>query len=118
MDEYTKEEIAINGNQMYGGKRHDQICDELEASGYKDYELNLVSVGIWKGIESERIFQEKKLKEKEEYIAMLEAHISRDVDIGGLSRPFDINLHIEEEANERARFAKKYLGNQKEWINE
>ena len=40
------------------------------------------------------------------------------VDISGLFRPFNINLHIEEEANERARVAKKYLGNQKEWIND
>jgi hypothetical protein len=41
-----------------------------------------------------------------------------EVDIGGLFGPFDINLHIEEEANERTSVAKKYLGNQKEWIND
>jgi len=40
------------------------------------------------------------------------------MDISGLFRPFDIDKHIEEKANERASVAKKYLGDQKEWINE
>lgn len=63
MIEYTQEEINQNGNQMYGGKRHDLICDELEKSGYTEKEINLVSIGIWKGIESERLIKQKEIDE-------------------------------------------------------
>lgn len=40
------------------------------------------------------------------------------MDIGGLFRPFDIDQHVKEKADERASVAKKYLGDQREWINE
>jgi hypothetical protein len=40
IDEYTPEEKAINGNGMYGGKRHDEICDYLQASySFSDKEM-------------------------------------------------------------------------------
>jgi hypothetical protein len=55
VDEYTKEEILINGNQMYGGKRHDEICDYLQkAYGFNETQINDISMGVWKGIESEK----------------------------------------------------------------
>lgn len=61
MSEYTEEEKAKTGNQMYGGKRHDELCDKCE----KDYkptesELNYFSMGVWQGIESEKAVQEAK----------------------------------------------------------
>lgn len=40
------------------------------------------------------------------------------MDISGLFGPFNIDKHIKEKADERASVAKKYLGNQREWINE
>jgi len=70
-NEYTPEEIQENGNQMYGGKRHDLICDQLEKDGYTQTEVNLVSIGIWKGIESERIVKDEVIREQEKLIADL-----------------------------------------------
>lgn len=61
-DEYTEEEKKITGNFMYGGKRHDVICDYFEAQGYSEKEINDISMGIWKGIESEKLVSEKKLE--------------------------------------------------------
>ena len=54
-DEYTKEQIEVNGNGMYGGKRHDEICDYLQTTyGFSETEINNISMGVWKGINSER----------------------------------------------------------------
>lgn len=52
--EYTEEEKKQTGNFMYGGKRHDELCDKFQ-SDYKldESQINLVSMGIWAGIESE-----------------------------------------------------------------
>lgn len=61
--EYTEEEKKACGNQMYGGKRHDVICDQLIHDGYSEDEVVLVSVGIWKGIESERAVSEARHQE-------------------------------------------------------
>jgi hypothetical protein len=63
VNEYTEEEKAACGNQMYGGKRHDRICDELIHAGYTEDEVTLVSVGIWKGIESEKFYTAPLLAE-------------------------------------------------------
>lgn len=65
-DEYTKEEMEKTGNYVYGGKRHDAICDELEKSGYTELEINLVSIGVWKGIESERNKSQEEIKRLKE----------------------------------------------------
>lgn len=55
LDEYTKEETEKNGNQMYGGKRHDEICDFLQAVyGFDDYKINDISIGIWMAIDAEK----------------------------------------------------------------
>lgn len=67
--EYTKEEIEINGNQMYGGKRHDEICDYLQKSyKFSDKEINDISMGVWLAIDSERKVQEPKISALEEKI--------------------------------------------------
>jgi len=68
-DEYTEEEKEKNGNYVYGGKRLDAICSKLKKSGYTQTEIDLVSVGMWKGIESEKNkFQKEieRLKEENE----------------------------------------------------
>ena len=57
----------------YALKRHDEICDELEASNYTETEIVLASVGIWKGIESERKHKNEKLKQLKD-IAANEQH--------------------------------------------
>lgn len=47
-----------NGDpKPYGLKRHNAICDELESKGYTEKEIVIASVGIWKGIESEKNHQ-------------------------------------------------------------
>ena len=77
-DEYTKEEMEKTGNYVYGGKRHDAICDELEKSGYTELEINLVSIGVWKGIESERNKSQeeiKRLKEENKKLRKLMARL-------------------------------------------
>lgn len=63
-EEYTEEEKKITGNFMYGGKRHDAICDYFENAGYNEKEINDISMGIWKGIESERIVANKQLAQQ------------------------------------------------------
>ena len=66
MSEYTQEEIGRNGNQMYGGKRHDEICDKLQVDyGFSEAEINNISMGVWKGIESERNVANDKIKSLE-----------------------------------------------------
>lgn len=66
MNEYTEEEKAVNGNQMYGGKRHDEICDYLqEAYKFNETQINDISMGVWKGIESERKVKDQFIKELE-----------------------------------------------------
>ena len=78
LDEYTEEEKKACGNQMYGGKRHDAICDQLIHAGYTEDEVVLVSVGIWKGIESERfasLHYKVKMLENEAEIERLNEHI-------------------------------------------
>jgi len=64
LDEYTQEEIDDNGNGVYGGKRHDEICDYLrETFGFNDEQINNISMGIWMGIESEqRVWVESQKK--------------------------------------------------------
>lgn len=61
LDEYTKEEIEKNGNGMYGGKRHDEICDYLQKSyGFSESEINNISMGVWLGIQSEKAVHESR----------------------------------------------------------
>jgi glutaredoxin 2 len=64
--EYTPEEKAANGNGMYGGKRHDEICDYLQGSfKWDETKINEVSIGIWLAIDAEKKAQEAKIKELE-----------------------------------------------------
>lgn len=61
LDEYTKEEIGVNGNAIYGGKRHDEIIDYLAKNySFREEILNDISMGVWLAIESERRVQEDK----------------------------------------------------------
>lgn len=104
LNEYTPEEVEATGNQMYGGKRHDLICDELEKSGYKEEEINLISVGIWKGIESERRVQEARFnKLKEFWKPVLEkfegnkfSESKNKLALDALTSAFDIHTENEE----------------------
>lgn len=44
--------------KMYGLTRHDELCDKIQLDHkLSETEINLVSVGIWKGIESERLLK-------------------------------------------------------------
>lgn len=68
LDEYTDAEKLENGNNMYGGKRHDEICDYLQSSyGFNETQINDISMGIWLAIEAERAVGEGKIKELESY---------------------------------------------------
>lgn len=74
LDEYTDDEKAINGNMMYGGKRHDEICDYLQKTyGLNDRQINDASIGIWMAIDSERKVQDGINKRA---IRMIEHHIT------------------------------------------
>lgn len=50
--EFYDEEKKIG--KPYGLRRHDAICDKLEKEGWSEAQVVDFSVGIWKGIESER----------------------------------------------------------------
>lgn len=78
LDEYTPEEIAVNSNGLYGGKRHDKICEYLQTSyNFSETQINDISVGVWLAIENERAVGEGKLirlqKEKEILIHALDS---------------------------------------------
>lgn len=60
---YEKEEVNELGSKMYGQIRHDSICDYFEAQGYNESQVNDISMGIWKGIESERELKNKIIDE-------------------------------------------------------
>lgn len=75
LNEYTPEEKAINGNGMYGGKRHDEICDYLQSSyNFSEKEINDISMGIWLAIDAEKAVNEAKLQVAVEFIEMVEDH--------------------------------------------
>lgn len=47
-NEYTQEEMTINGNTKRGGKLHDEICDYLQKSyGFDEETINNISMGVW-----------------------------------------------------------------------
>jgi len=75
LDEYTQEEIEKNGNQMYGGKLHDEICREMELEyGYDEYKINEISVFIWKAIQGEKEKSDAKTETlKEQNKLLIEA---------------------------------------------
>lgn len=70
--EYTPSEIAQNGNQMYGGKRHDEICDRFQKNfNLNESQVNDVSMGVWEGIKSEREVTQEKLKDIQKLVNQL-----------------------------------------------
>lgn len=72
LDEYTREEKEQTGNMVYGGKRHDEICDYLQHEfDFSEEQINDISMGVWMGIESERRVSEELLKNKEKEIQKL-----------------------------------------------
>lgn len=65
-DEYTQAEIKENGNQMYGGKRHDEICDYLQKTyNFNESQINDISMGVWLAINAEREVSKKKIEDLE-----------------------------------------------------
>lgn len=78
IDEYTREEIAENGNGMYGGKRHDEICNYFALQGYGESEINDFSVGIWKGIDAEKKVWVGKIQSLEAENAKLKAELVKE----------------------------------------
>lgn len=76
IDEYTSEEITQNGNGMYGGKRHDEICDYLESQGYSETFIIDASVGVWMGIKAEKKVWESKISQLEKENAELKAQLA------------------------------------------
>lgn len=70
-DEYTSEEIEKNGNGVYGGKRHDEICDYLQTTyRFSEEQINDISMGVWLGIEAEKAVRELRNKSLEQAIQL------------------------------------------------
>lgn len=83
LTEYTKEEIDINGNGVYGGRIHDQICDQLQRDfNFSEEQINDISMGIWKGIELEKIRNDIELiplkSFKEKTLVLLDSLLNLD----------------------------------------
>lgn len=76
-DEYTPEEIAKNGNGVYGGKRHDEILSYLSMHySFSDEEINNISMGVWIAIQSEKAVSKNKISQLEKENADLKARLA------------------------------------------
>jgi hypothetical protein len=74
LDEYTEIEKSVNGNMMYGGKRHDEICDYLQSTfKLSESQINDASIGVWMAIDAEKKVWESINKNA---IRMIEHHIT------------------------------------------
>lgn len=72
LDEYTREEKEATGNMVYGGKRHDEICDYLQATfNFSEEQINDISMGVWMGIESERRVSESTMAKLQHQVKRL-----------------------------------------------
>jgi hypothetical protein len=93
MNELTEREISNIGQNCYGLERHDAICDYFEKVHHDltETDINNISMGVWKALDYERIFQQSKIDE----LKALNEQLVRECDALNKLREERVNTALE-----------------------